>query len=166
MFFVISCSANIYRPFLNWRIWEMYMSIGKHYLHMNEYSILQLFMQAHRLHIKIAELNTHSDGNGIIQAYLVQFFNEMGNKKKKIWKIKIRTNLRNSSQLHTFSFFKCKFWEISNDCKISVSAHQSCTIEVFRLETTGILQYLEVFYILFWSWKTRGFFFTFKKKIP
>ena len=45
-----------------------------------------------------------------LQAYLMQFFlNEMGNKRKKIWEIKRRKNVRNSSQLHTFSFFKCKF---------------------------------------------------------
>ena len=53
-------------------------------------------MQTHRLHIKIAELNTHSDGNGItgIPRLMQVFFNEMGNKKKKIWEIKRRTNLR------------------------------------------------------------------------
>ena len=47
---------------------------------------------------------------------------------------------------------------MSNDCKSNVSAHQSCTIEVFRFvkeitrilsRPTGILQHLEVFYILF-----------------
>ena len=50
--------------------------------------------QTHRLHIKIAELNTHSDGNGITGIPSAVFFNEMGNKKKKIWEIKRRTNLR------------------------------------------------------------------------
>ena len=40
-------------------------------------------MQAHRLHIKIAELNTHSDGNGFTGIPSAVFFNEMGNKKKK-----------------------------------------------------------------------------------
>ena len=41
-FFVISCSANIiYKPFLNWRIWEMSKD-GKHHFHLKEYSILQL----------------------------------------------------------------------------------------------------------------------------
>ena len=68
--------------------------IGKHYFHLKEYSILQLYMQAHRLHIKIAELNTHSDGNGITGIPSAVFFNEMGNKKKKIWEIKRRTKLR------------------------------------------------------------------------
>ena len=86
------------------------MSIGKHYIHLKEYSILQLlYAGIYRLHIKIAELNTHSDGNGITGIPSVVFFNEMGNKKKKIWEIKRRINLRNLSQLHTFSFFKCKF---------------------------------------------------------
>ena len=68
-------------------------------------------MQAHRLHINIAELNTHSDGNGFTGIPSAVFFNEMGNKKKKIklWEIKRRNNLRKSSQLHTFSFLKCKF---------------------------------------------------------
>ena len=51
-------------------------------------------MQAHRLHIKIAELNTHSDGNGITGIPSAVFFNEMGNKKKKIWEIKRRKKLR------------------------------------------------------------------------
>ena len=49
-------------------------------------------MQAHRLHIKIEELNTHSDGNGITGIPSAVFFNEMGNKKKKIWEIKRRKN--------------------------------------------------------------------------
>ena len=44
-------------------------------------------MQAHRLHIKVAELNTPSDGNGITgihsAVFCPVFFNEMGNKKKK-----------------------------------------------------------------------------------
>ena len=61
-----------------------------------------------------------------------------------------------------------QIWEISNDCKINLSAHQSCTIEqsfgwkkITRIPSrpTGILQHLEVFYIFFWSWKTRGNFF-------
>ena len=67
-------------------------------------------MQAHRLHIKIAELNTHSDGNGItgIPVPSAVCFNEMGNKMKKIWEIKRRNILPNSSQVHTFSFFKFK----------------------------------------------------------
>ena len=61
------------------------------------------------MHMRVAELNTHSDVNGITGIPSAVFFNEMGNKKKKIWEIKRRKNLRNSSQLHTFSFFKCKF---------------------------------------------------------
>ena len=65
-------------------------------------------MQAHRLHIKFAELNSPSDGNGITGITSAVFFNEMGNKKKK-WEIKRRTNVRKLSQLQAFSFFKCKF---------------------------------------------------------
>ena len=48
-------------------------------------------IQAHRLYIKVAELNTHQMEMEL-QAYLVQFFahffNEMGNKKTKKWEIK------------------------------------------------------------------------------
>ena len=40
-------------------------------------------MQAHRLYIKIAELNTPSDGNGITGIPSAVFFNEMGNKKEE-----------------------------------------------------------------------------------
>ena len=91
------------------------------------------------MHIKIAELNTHSDGNGITGIPSAVFFNEMGNKKKKIWGKKRRTSLRNSSQLHTFSFFKiCKFLEISNDCN-SIKVAQ---LKYFGWKTTEILQYL------------------------
>ena len=61
----------------------------------------------------------------------------MGNKKKK--------QFTHSSQLHTFSFFKCKFCEISTDCK-SIKVAQ---LKSFGWKTTGILQYLEVFDILF-----------------
>ena len=53
-------------------------------------------MQAHRLHIKIAEMNTHSDGNGITGIPSAVFFNEMGNKKKK--------KITHSSQLHFLIF--------------------------------------------------------------
>ena len=40
-FFVISCSANIYKTFLNWRILKM-SNDGKQHFHLKEYSILQL----------------------------------------------------------------------------------------------------------------------------
>ena len=36
----------------------------------------------------------HSDGNGITGIPSAVFFNEMGNKKKKIWEIKRRKHLR------------------------------------------------------------------------
>ena len=42
------------------------------------------------LHIKVAELNTLSDGKGITGIHIVYFLNEMGNKKKK----KSNANLR------------------------------------------------------------------------
>ena len=124
-------------------------------------------MQAHRLHIKFAELNTPSDGNGISGIPSAVFFIEMGNKKNKL-EIKIRKKLRKLSQLHAFSFFKCKFEKfliISNDCKSNVSAHQSCTIEhssgwniatfgsvlhtLLKLKTRGIFMYLFIFYCNF-----------------
>ena len=60
------------------------------------------------------ELNTPSDGNGLTgihsaAVFCPDFFNEMGNKKKEKWGIKRRKNVRKLSQLHAFSFFKCKF---------------------------------------------------------
>ena len=64
-------------------------------------------MPAHRLHIKVTELNTPSDGNGITgihsAVFCPVFFNKMGNKKKKKSEIKRRRNLRKLSQLHAFS---------------------------------------------------------------
>ncbi len=48
--------------------------------------------------IKVAELNTPSDGNGITgllsAVFGPVFFNEMGNKKKKKWEIKGRKKLQ------------------------------------------------------------------------
>ena len=87
------------------------MSIGKHYFHLKEYSILQLLYADTSPAYQNCRIEcTHSDGNGITGIPSAVFFNEMGNKKKKIGEKKRRTNLRNSSQLHTFSFFKiCKF---------------------------------------------------------
>ena len=83
-----------------------------------------------------------------LQAYLVQFFlNEMGNKRKKIWEIKRRKHLRNSSQLHTFSFFKCKFWEI----------------EVFRLENYQNIAILGSVLHTLLKLKNMGIFFFFFK---
>ena len=49
----------------------------------------------------------------------------MGNKKTKFTQL---------IAVAHFLIFQMQFRQISNDCKSSVSAHQSCTIEVFRLE--------------------------------
>ena len=57
-------------------------------------------MQAHRLHIKIAELSTHSDGNGITGIPSAVFFNEMGNKKKKIKRRRKLCTRRNCTLSH------------------------------------------------------------------
>ena len=81
-------------------------------------------MQAHCLHIKVSELNTPSDGNGITGIPSAVFFNEMGNKKKK-WELKRKENIYANCRSWTLSHFS----QISNDCKSNVSAHQSCTIE-------------------------------------
>ena len=105
-------------------------------------------------------MNSHSDGNGITGLPSAVCFNEMGNIKKKIWEIKKIKKLRNSSQLHAFSILKCKFREISNDCKSNVSAHQSCTIEVFRLENYRNIAILGSVTYSFEAEKQGGIFFT------
>ena len=106
-------------------------------------------------------MNSHSDGNGITGLPSAVCFNEMGHIKKKIWEIKKIKKLRNSSQLHAFSILKCKFREISNDCKSNVSAHQSCTIEVFRLENYRNIAILGSVLHTLLKLKNKGdFFFT------
>ena len=50
-------------------------------------------MQAHRLHINVAELNTPSDENGITGVPSAFCVNEMGNKKEKKREIKRRKKL-------------------------------------------------------------------------
>ena len=96
-------------------------------------------MQAHRLHIKIAELNTHSDG---VQFFLMR------------WEIKRRNKLRTRRSC-TLSHFSNANFEKFLMTAISIKVAQ---LKSFGWKTTGILQY---FYILFWSWKTRGSFFLF-----
>ena len=98
-------------------------------------------MQARCLHIKIAELNTHSDGNGR-HTYSAVFFNEMGNKKKKIWEIKRRKKLRTRRSC-TLSHFSNANFEKFLMTAISIKVAQ---LKSFGWKTTGILQY---FYILF-----------------
>ena len=99
-------------------------------------------MQAHRLHINFAELNTHSDGNGITGIPSAVFFNEMGNKKKKIWEIKRRRKLRTRRSC-TLSHFSNANFEKFLMTAISIKVAQ---LKSFGWKTTGILQY---FYILF-----------------
>ena len=54
----------------------------------------------------------------------------IGNKEKKRWDFSERRNkLRKVSQLHAFSFLKCKFEKLLMTEKSNVSAYQSCTIE-------------------------------------
>ena len=74
----------------------------------------------------------------------------MGNKKKK--------TLRKLSQLHAFSFFKCKFEKFLMTAKamcLRIKVAQLNSISVGKEITgvpsrpTGILQHLEVFYIHF-----------------
>ena len=88
----------------------------------------------------------------------------MGNKKKK-WELKRRKHLRKLSQLDAFSFKKKL---MSNDCKSNVSAHQSCTIEVFRLEkklqaylVVGLPEYCKCFTYSFETEKREFFLFKF-----
>ena len=101
-------------------------------------------MQAHRLLIKVAELNTPSDGNGITgipsAVFCSVFFTEMGNKKKKKYEIKRRRHLRTLSQLHAFSFFKCKFEKCLMTAKamcLRIKVAQLNTLSVGK-EITGI----------------------------
>ena len=91
-------------------------------------------MQAHRLHIKVAEFNTPSDGNGITGIPIAVFFNEMENKKKKKWEIKRRTKLCKLSQLHAFSFFKCKFEKFLMTAKAMCLSIKVAQLNTFRLE--------------------------------
>ena len=63
-------------------------------------------MQAHHLHIKVAGLNTHSNGNGITG---IPSAVEMGNKNKDIWEIKTRKNVRKLSQLTISHFSNANF---------------------------------------------------------
>ena len=79
-----------------------------------------------------------------LQAYIVQFFakffNEIGNKKKKKWELKRRRNLRKLSQLHAFSFFKCKFEKFLMTAKamcLHIKVAQLNTLSVEK-EITGI----------------------------
>ena len=74
-FFVISCSANIYRPFLNWRIWEMY--IDKHYFHLKQYSIMQL------LYADTSPAYQNCRIEYSFRWKCAVFFNEVGNKKEE-----------------------------------------------------------------------------------
>ena len=55
----------------------------------------------------------------------------MGNKKKTIF--------THPSQLHTFSFFKCKFLEISNDCKSIKVAQLKSFDTLLNLKNKGIV---------------------------
>ena len=96
-------------------------------------------MPAHRLNIKIVELNTHSDGNGITGIPSAVFFNEMGNKKKKIWEIKRRRKLRTRRSC-TLSHFSNANFEKFLMTAISITVAQ---LKSFGWKTTGI------FYILF-----------------
>ena len=68
------------------------------------------------------------------QAYLVQFFNEMGNKKKKKWEIRRRKSLCKLSQLHAFSVFKCKFEKFLLTAKAMCLRIKVAQLNTFRLE--------------------------------
>ena len=89
-FFVISCSANIYKLLLNWRTLEMSKALFPfewfNYATCICRNIACIYMLQHWILLQ-KEME--------LQAYLVQFFNEMGNKKKKIWEIKRRTHYAN-----------------------------------------------------------------------
>ena len=54
-------------------------------------------------HIKVAELNTLSDGKGITAIHSAVFLMRLKIKRR------INANLRQLSQLHVFVFLKCKF---------------------------------------------------------
>ena len=106
-------------------------------------------MQAHRLHIKIAELNTHSDGNGITGILSAVFFNEMGNKKKKIWEINRRRNYATRRSCTHSHFSNANFEKFIMTAKAVCLRIKVAQLKSLGWKTTGILQYLEVFYILF-----------------
>ena len=81
-------------------------------------------MQAHCLHIKVSELNTPSDGNGITGIPSAVLLMRREIKRRKNGNLKeenIYANCRSCTLSH--------FSKNSNDCKSNVSAHQSCTIE-------------------------------------
>ena len=77
------------------------------------------------LHIKVVGLNTLSDGKVITG--ILQFFIEMGNKKRR------NTNLGKLFQLHVFLFFKCKFEKFL----MNVKAMCLC-IKVAELNTLSV----------------------------
>ena len=63
----------------------------------------------------------------------MQVFNEMGNKKKKIWEIKRRKNVRKFLQLHAFSFFKCKFLMTAKAMCLRIKVAQLNSLSVGKL---------------------------------
>ena len=85
-----------------------------------------------------------------LQAYLVQcFFNEMGNKKKKIWEIKEETIYATRSSCTLSHFSNANFEKFLKTAKAVCLRIKVAQFKSLGWKTTGILQYLEVFYILF-----------------
>ena len=110
------------------------MYFGKHYFHLKEYSILQLLYAG-------TELNTHSDGNGITGTPSVVFLTGWEIKRRKIYAT------RRSCTLSHFS--NANFEKFLMTAKAVCLRIKVAQLKSFGWKTTGILQYLEVFYILF-----------------
>ena len=127
---------------------------GKHHFHLKEYSILQLLYAGTLPAYKSFRIEYSFRWKCTYRHKCSCFYNEMGSKKKKTCNLKKKT----FTQIVAVGRFLI-FQKMYNDCKSNVSEHQRCTqlnsISVGKEITgipsrpTGILQHLEVFYILF-----------------
>ena len=77
------------------------------------------------------------------------FCNEMGNKKKKIWEIKRRKNYAIHRSCTLSHFSNANFEKCIMTAKAVCLRIKFAQLKSFGWKTTRILQYLEVFYILF-----------------
>ena len=126
--FVISCSANIYKPFLIWRIWEM-SNDGKHHFHLKEYSILQLLYAGNVPAYKSCWIE-YSFRWKWTYMHTCSSFNEMGSKKKKTWNLKKKTFTQIIAVGRFLIFQKCIMTAKAMCLSINVAHNWT----VFRLE--------------------------------
>ena len=97
------------------------MSIGKHYFHLKEYSILQLLYADTSPAYKNCriEYSFRWKWNYRYTYFNAVFFNEMGNKKKKIWEIKTIKNLRTRRSCTLSHFSNANFEKFIMTAKAS-----------------------------------------------